>query len=634
MTHAYNYDNCICIYTLPSPSGSGKTYAITREAHRLAQQGRRVLIVQPTIELIEKTQADEIKPLSPQVDCVAIHSGCSDNVLRDVQKRLKKDDEGRGDGGQITLITHAEFIKLQLIEGRDDIIVFIDEVPAAEKCLTHNLPETHHLLTGCIDVVAEGPIYGRVSVINEEGLKEIAKNKRKDDLWGNLFDTAWVLLSDAWKVHVNMEQYRKLQAGKGRQLTFFCTLRPEVFEGYKRVTIAGANLEDSILYHLFTQQSVSFGVDEKLAETLRYRSHENGPLVTIYYAFAGFWSKNKQSQKATANGDFTKLDEMVEAANKLFGDDQFLWMGNKSLTKSPFVTENAIRLPNMPHGLNQYSDVHNIVVLSAMNPSPAHFSFLRSREVTAEQVRMAIHMNNVYQAVLRSSIRSQSTDRKKIFVPDYDTACYLASLFPDCKLEQLNGHGLIEFKSKTPGRRKKYQSDAERITQHRKHVRAMKRKAINDIVTLKSYHGSPNADLELCNDITNITFISEFVSQHTVGTLYSGIRSYYPFGYVNQTSNEHFIECLASFHRNIIQSKDDNKLISPALFNPDKYPGKKRGIENIEYLRGIWLDFEEGDLRPNEFPDLFPDLCMVVCNTFRHTPEKPRFRISCQLRAK
>ncbi len=78
--------------------------------------------MQPTIELIEKTLADEIKPLLPQVDCMAIHSERSSNVLRDVVDRLKTDYE-EGVGGQITLITHAEFIKLQLIEGRDDIIV-------------------------------------------------------------------------------------------------------------------------------------------------------------------------------------------------------------------------------------------------------------------------------------------------------------------------------------------------------------------------------------------------------------------------------------------------------------------------------------------------------------------------------
>ena len=68
-------------------------------------------------------------------------------------------------------------------------------------------------------------------------------------------------------------------------------------------------------------------------------------------------------------------------------------------------------------------------------------------------------------------------------------------------------------------------------------------------------------------------------------------------------------------------------LISPAIFDPNKCEGSKRGIGNIVYIRGVWLDFEDGDLKPDEFPSLFPYVRMVIFNTFRHTKEKPRFRV-------
>jgi hypothetical protein len=196
MTHDIYKDSDInsscdlCIYTVPSPGGSGKTYTIAREAHRLARQGQRVLIAQPTIDLIEKTLTDEIEVLSPQVDCKAIHSKCSDNVLRDVKHRLTKNEDEPSPQGQITLITHAELIKIQGLEDREDIILYIDEVPPAEKCLTHNLFETHGLLTDSIDVVPQGPIYGRVYANDEDSLEQIARNKCEDDLWNEIFDTA------------------------------------------------------------------------------------------------------------------------------------------------------------------------------------------------------------------------------------------------------------------------------------------------------------------------------------------------------------------------------------------------------------------------------------------------------------
>jgi len=68
-------------------------------------------------------------------------------------------------------------------------------------------------------------------------------------------------------------------------------------------------------------------------------------------------------------------------------------------------------------------------------------------------------------------------------------------------------------------------------------------------------------------------------------------------------------------------------LISPAVFNPNKVSKTKRGIGNIEYIRAIWLDFEDGDLEPTEFPHLFPKTRMVICNTFSNTAKKPRFRV-------
>ena len=72
--------------------------------------------------------------------------------------------------------------------------------------------------------------------------------------------------------------------------------------------------------------------------------------------------------------------------------------------------------------------------------------------------------------------------------------------------------------------------------------------------------------------------------------------------------------------------KNDSYLFSPAIFDPDKSTEENRGKENILYLRHVVLDFENGELQPETLPNLFPDLQMVVTNTYRHTQDKPRFR--------
>jgi hypothetical protein len=142
---------------------------------------------------------------------------------------------------------------------------------------------------------------------------------------------------------------------------------------------------------------------------------------------------------------------MIDAAMNLFEYNLFLWIGNKSISDTAFISNKAIRLPNVQHGLNEFDHVDNIVILSALNPTPAHFSFLKSKRVIPAQVSIAIHGNHVYQAVLRTSIRTSCRKHKTILVPDSETAAYLSALFPNSKIETVDIGIKDAFKSKKPG---------------------------------------------------------------------------------------------------------------------------------------------------------------------------------------
>lgn len=68
-------------------------------------------------------------------------------------------------------------------------------------------------------------------------------------------------------------------------------------------------------------------------------------------------------------------------------------------------------------------------------------------------------------------------------------------------------------------------------------------------------------------------------------------------------------------------------LIEVSTFNPDVVPDTNRGLDNIQHVRGIWLDNDGGDLTPQEYARLFPYLRIVVWNTYHHTAQKPRWRV-------
>jgi hypothetical protein len=80
-------------------------------------------------------------------------------------------------------------------------------------------------------------------------------------------------------------------------------------------------------------------------------------------------------------------------------------------------------------------------------------------------------------------------------------------------------------------------------------------------------------------------------------------------------------------HTRQVANKQDGGLVSPAVFNPDLSNATSRGLDNIEYIRGIWMDNDGGDLSPDEFARIFPQLRMYIYNTHSHTAEAPRWRV-------
>jgi hypothetical protein len=103
-----------------------------------------------------------------------------------------------------------------------------------------------------------------------------------------------------------------------------------------------------------------------------------------------------------------------------------------------------------------------------------------------------------------------------------------------------------------------------------------------------------------------------------------------PLGYLYCENVELFISALKSWHDRSVIGKESNFLISPAIFDPN-HPNRdgnqQRGLSNIAYLQHIWLDFENGELQPDEIAKLFPLNRLVVFNSYNHRTDKPRFRV-------
>jgi hypothetical protein len=97
--------------------------------------------------------------------------------------------------------------------------------------------------------------------------------------------------------------------------------------------------------------------------------------------------------------------------------------------------------------------------------------------------------------------------------------------------------------------------------------------------------------------------------------------------YLPWSGEDDLITFLKEWYPQVIRRKEDNFLISPAVFDPNRCSETGRGLKNIVYLRHIWLDFEDGDLSPQQIAVLVPNIKMLAMNSYNHTEESPRFRV-------
>lgn len=605
------------IYYLSAQAGAGKTYSIVSEIERITTQGDRVILCQPTIKLIEETTA-QLKGRFPLVDVKVIHGYGS---VGDIMRYLNSPNPEP----HALIVTWEAFQRLKFIPNKKTWRLIVDEIPQAYDCFDEILPETHTLLTDHLTIhPLEGDAYSIVFGRNQGTVRQIAENKSKDKALSVFQPLASRLASEHWISYVHKDGFERLcsSPAAGQRLTVFSFLRPSIFDGFKSVMIAGACFEASILYKSFMQRGVTFKVADHATRELRFTSHPNGSSVTFSYAMNHHWSKrhrDKEGRKAWA--------KIVNGVKEHFQDKPFIWSANKDMKDDLFGPEAAaLRLPQSPHGLNTFSDVDNVAFLSAHNLIPAHAKFIEQHLLMSrEEIQTAVHRQHAYQAIMRSSLRNPSnTNPKNIFVPDLATALRLQNMFDGAILQFLDfGLGL---KPIVRGRKRIHETAADRTQVYRQRLKeqqtAHDQECMEALFPKASNPSLPHqkkCDENTINSSNNVTKIR--------ASLFENKESALPYGIINGCSLEDFEGGLRGHSEEVFERKEDNHMISPSIFDPDKSNEHSRGNDNVVTANSIWLDFDSGDLTPKGFADLFPNLRMTIYNTFSSTKKDMRFRV-------
>jgi len=282
-----------------APCGSGKTHLIINRACDLVRNHNRVLVLQPTRELIERTVKEEVPARANPPQVRVFHRGTVGDGK--VSKALADYVREAPDTPEIVLATHQVLPHIQHFANKNEWHILVDEALQAVRYQQHRVPQTYNLITDHLDVIQVNAIFGRVTV-RDIVLHEIAKNEDGDEIFETLTETSRILANRYWESFVNLEQYERLRRGEGKVLAFHSVLKPEILAGFAGVFMAGANFEDSAIFKLWSEDGIEFEADSEFAKGLRYSNHPNGDLVTIHYVTEQQWSRKRREAPVGEDG--------------------------------------------------------------------------------------------------------------------------------------------------------------------------------------------------------------------------------------------------------------------------------------------------------------------------------------------
>ncbi|MDR3558229.1 MAG: hypothetical protein P4L61_01725, partial [Candidatus Pacebacteria bacterium] len=258
------------IYCCNAPAGAGKTHAIVKKAKHDARWGRKVLIVQPTLELIDNTILNEVGQTSFPV--TPFHNGvCGTSVVANLSRHFQQTDFS----GEIVFTTHAAMLRLGHVYAAHNWTVYVDEVfNDYVKIEELRLPEpdTRETFLRHFDLKDGLLLPGTGPGAHPE---KLAKNEGRDAVWKVYQGIASRVVSDHWRVHCEIDA-----EGTVRTTSF---LLPSLFKDFKKVVMASANFDEKILVKAWGHEGVTFIPDDSLK--LQFRTHSNCERLTIRYVF-------------------------------------------------------------------------------------------------------------------------------------------------------------------------------------------------------------------------------------------------------------------------------------------------------------------------------------------------------------
>jgi hypothetical protein len=444
------------LFYLSSDPGSGKTHWIAKRLRR-NQQRKEVITVYaaPSRQLLQEVEAKV--PKSIKIDGTVYPS----HVVKHIHKELK-----HARLGDVILITHAAFVKLQKFYQPENIEIIIDEtMDLICEFDSRKLVRSLDWFLSIVDLKqSKDPNFERYKQlkIKPAKIKEVKRYIRSEDQDQAIsIDETKQLLK-----YILDDRYKVLLSGTDKNVYVIVTLiDTAVFKIFKRSIFSSAFIESTEMFHLLLRDYQMLSVEHKVK--LRDIRHQYSNVV-IHPLFNRnrVFSKNQRDNcivvpkehkesletNFSKNGKFSieklkKFQRQTRISSK--GVDKKLIQATESIRgmldhfyavirTSPNFGENTLvvvnkdvesyrppvglLIPPKSHGLNCYSTFTRLAFFAALNPNKRRLAFYRSVIPDYDPIYDWL-INTLAQSVTRTAVRNPNNEQKiHVLVPDLTSA--------------------------------------------------------------------------------------------------------------------------------------------------------------------------------------------------------------------
>lgn len=421
------------------PAGSGKTHKMIQMLPKAIKGGQRFVIALPEKQNAVEV-AERIRSSNPYVRYSVINRDTvpqGEPVISAYLRELDRDDL------DVIIITHSTMFAANFMSpGRRRWDIIVDEVFDVDDMIQINLSETGehwlHMFEAEDDIFTDSFVRLNVKREYRKYVSDLARNKNGDTLIESINSFLKAACDPHRILWVRRTQWLRARNRTGGLLHIHTVLEPGFLDGYKSVTVMGANFSSSLLYLIWRKLGITFRRHGSIVvEDAPIRLGKNQE-VKVEYLSEQKWSRNLLNRI----GGLRRLSEAFEG--HLDDSEPYLLALNKHMDFADWSHGGTVVSPKC-RGYNEYREYTKAVYLASLNDRSPHFGFLSLMfGITPEQLTNAKFHEAIYQTLMRTKLRTGEFTKVHFIVPDAFSAGYLADSIAGINVSRLD-LGIEEF---------------------------------------------------------------------------------------------------------------------------------------------------------------------------------------------